>query len=217
MVICPESFYQEHLKGKSPQEIMTIIRGLKRSIGQLKREMEHPDYSKRKRLITPGDGAYIHCFREYLDRAKQAYVEAGGEYTPSAAERKAAEFEENLPYIERMEFSIGGFFNGYERRVYTVEGDWVHCAIEYTSAFNPEEPEDWTKEEFLEALRHLHLGEWRKKYDTKRYGITVVDGTQWDLAIYYTNGRRAIQISGDNAYPFNFSRLLEIFEVEYKV
>ena len=42
MMICPETFYDENLKGKSEREIHAVIRGLKQKIGRLKNIMEHP-------------------------------------------------------------------------------------------------------------------------------------------------------------------------------
>ena len=43
MLISPECYYENNLKGKSKEEIMTSIRGLKQKIGSLKNEMENPD------------------------------------------------------------------------------------------------------------------------------------------------------------------------------
>ncbi len=39
MMICPETFYEMSLKGKSKEEIMTVIRSLKRKITRLKNEI----------------------------------------------------------------------------------------------------------------------------------------------------------------------------------
>ena len=44
MMISPEWYYEENLKGKTAKEIMTAIRGLKKQIGHLKNVMEHPEY-----------------------------------------------------------------------------------------------------------------------------------------------------------------------------
>ena len=35
MMICPETYYEENLKGKSAEEVMSVIRGLKREISCL--------------------------------------------------------------------------------------------------------------------------------------------------------------------------------------
>ena len=42
MMICPETFYEYNLKGKTADQIMTVIRSLKQQIGKLKNTMETP-------------------------------------------------------------------------------------------------------------------------------------------------------------------------------
>ena len=37
MMISPEGYYEEYLKGKTKEQILTIIRGLKQEIGRLKK------------------------------------------------------------------------------------------------------------------------------------------------------------------------------------
>ena len=44
MMISPATFYEYELKGKSPEQIMTVIRSLKRRISKLKNTIEHPEY-----------------------------------------------------------------------------------------------------------------------------------------------------------------------------
>ena len=83
-----------------------------------------------------------------------------------------------------------------------------------TSENNKPNIEKIDKQEFLKAFKDLRIGEWRKKYDTYRFNIAVMDGTQWHLEIYFSNGHRPVKIYGDNAYPYNFDRLLELFEIE---
>lgn len=82
MMISPEGYYEEHLKGKTKEQIMTAIRGLKQEIGHLKNTMESPDYGKEL-IMHPSEDTRLHWTREYLERAKQAYAEAGGTYTLS--------------------------------------------------------------------------------------------------------------------------------------
>ena len=42
MMISPEGYYEEYLKGKTKEQILTVIRGLKQEIGRLKITMEAP-------------------------------------------------------------------------------------------------------------------------------------------------------------------------------
>ena len=46
MMISPESYYDDYLKGKNVQQILTAIRGLKREMGRLRNAMEEPDYER---------------------------------------------------------------------------------------------------------------------------------------------------------------------------
>ena len=62
----------------------------------------------------------MHCNRDYLERARQAYAEAGGTYVLSKAEEKAADFDLNINFICKITFNIGSFEFGY-RSSYVVE------------------------------------------------------------------------------------------------
>ena len=216
MMICPETFYEMNLKGKTAEQVMTTIRGLKQEIGRLKNIVEHPEYEC---TMHPSERVRISCSRDYLERAKQALEEVGGTYVPSAAEKKAMEFDENIPFINKVEFCIGGYFNGYETKTYTIDGDKVHTHIEHSLILEPSnigdfEIEAMDKDYLFEALKDLHIGEWRRHYNTRRFGYMVCDGTQWHLEIYFSNGYKPVKIYGDNAYPYNFDRVLELFEIE---
>ena len=216
MMICPETFYEDILKGKTVDQIMTVIRGLKQNIGRLKNIMEHPDYSS---TIRPSESTQLWCMRMYLERAKEALQEVGGTYTPSQAELKAKDFEENISSISKVVFSIGGYFQGNETRTVNIEGEdlrlWVaHSLIPTPSNFEIEKDFPMTKQEFLDGLYDLHIGEWRKIYNLKRFGYMACDGTQWELEIHYNNGRKTVAIYGDNAYPYNFDKLQELFGVD---
>jgi hypothetical protein len=216
MMISPGTYYELYLKGKNAKQIMTIIRSLKREISRLKNIMEHPEYQC---MMHPSEAVRISCNRYYLDRAKQALSEAGGVYTPTKAELKAQQFNDNIPYIEKVEFSIGGFFDGHEKRIYTIEGDVVNTYIEHSlmlkpSNFDDAEIEKMTKDDFLDGIADLHIGEWDRNYSPRRFGYEVLDGTQWHLYIYFSNGSRTVKIEGSNAYPYNFDELKELFEVE---
>ncbi len=219
MMICTETFYEMRLKGKSQEQIMTVIRGLKREMGHLKNVVEHPNYRIKELVTHPNEAVRLHMTREYLERAKLALVEAGGSYKTSLAEQKAMDFDRNIPYINKIEFSIGGFFSGRRTRTYTIDGEEVHMDFEDILFLKPsdtadEKIEEIDKQELFEMIQDLHIGEWRKKYDTYRFHIAVMDGTQWELKIYFSNGHKPVRIYGDNAYPYNFNRLLELFEIE---
>ena len=218
MMISPESYYEEYLKGKTKEQIMTAIRGLKQEIGRLKNTMEGPEYGI-KEIVHPSEDTRLHCTREYLARARQAYAEAGGTYTLSKSEQKTADFDANMHSISKITFSIGGYFDGYRR--YVVElTDGLKA---YTKLWGDEEPlslwdeyneEPFRKETFIEALKELHIGEWRRRYSTERFGYVVCDGTQWELEFEYNNGQRPVRFNGDNSYPYNFDKFQMLFGID---
>lgn len=70
------------------------------------------------------------------------------------------------------------------------------------------------KDEFLEGLRGLHIGEWRRNYDTRRFGYEVLDGTQWELEIFFSDGHKPVKKYGSNSYPYNFNKFLELLDID---
>ena len=209
MMISPETYYEMNLQGKSPKEIMKKIRSLKIQIGQLKRSIENADDIVCE--VFPGRLTRLKCERDYLERAIQAYEEAGGEYVRSKAEQKDHDFNEALDSMSKLVFTIGGFFCGHETRTFTVSDGQVLVDVEKTMiSMDKEEYGPYRKEEFISGIKALHIGEWKRTYND----LLVMDGTQWELDIYYNNGRRPTKISGSNAYPYNFDDLKEFLEVE---
>ena len=218
MMISPEGYYEEYLKGKTKEQILTVIRGLKQEIGRLKNTIESPDYGV-KPIMHPSEDTRLHWTREYLERAKQAYAETGGTYTLSKSEEKVADFDANMDAICKITFSIGGFFGGYRSYVIELSGDLKA----YTKLWEVEEPlsllggdneEQFTKDTFIAALRGLHIGEWLRRYSTKRFGYTVCDGTQWELEFEYSNDHKPVKFDGDNSYPYNFDKLQMLFGID---
>ena len=217
MMISPESYYEEYLKGKTKEEITTAIRGLKQEIGRLKNTMESPDYAQEE-IVHPSEDTRLHLTREYLERAKQAYAEVGGTYTLSKSEQKAADFDANIDAICKITFSIGGFFGGYWSHVVELT-DGLKA---YTKLWENEEPllllddneEPFTKNSHIAALKELHIGEWRRRYTTKRFGYMVLDGTQWELEFEYNNDHKPVRFDGDNSYPYNFDKFQMLFGID---
>lgn len=218
MMISPDSYYEMNLKGKSEKEIQSTIRGLKNEIGHLKNTMEHPEYGSAP-LIHPTEDVRIWCTRMYLERAKQALLEMGATYAPSQAELKAQQFQDNIDYIKKIRFEIGGYFGGYEFYTITVDDEHIHYDADHSMMLKPFNLSDTTdypmsKAEFLNGLRELYIGEWHHSYNTERFGYTVLDGTQWSLDIEYSNGVKSAHYYGSNSYPYNFNKLKELFGIE---
>lgn len=216
MMISPDIYYEKYLKGKTSAQIMTEIRGLKRKINHLKNIMENPEYGRREIIIHPTESVQLSCIRMYLEKAKQALAEVGETYIPTKSELRAAAFEESIPAINKIVFTIGGFLYGYETKIYTLDDEQLHIENEHgipLSSRLDEQGFTLDKKKLLEGIRRLHLSEWRRHYDLKRFGCTVLDGTQWWLEIYFSNGHKPVKIYGDNAYPYNFNMFKELLDI----
>lgn len=209
LMISPETFYENTLKGKSEKEIYSKIRGLKNKIGYLKNIVEHPEYQC---LIHPSETVRIYCYREYLARAIKALADINVKYTPTKAELRALSFDENISSISEIRFSIGGYFGGYT--LYQIDLTQNDIKLLITPPFSDDSESDTLpvcidKKDFLEQFREIYIGEWRSRYVNKG----VLDGTQWSLDIYYSNDKRSVHIYGSNAYPYNFDRLCDLLEI----
>ena len=210
MMISPGGFYDE-VKDKSIEDVESEIRKLKRTITKLKDEIENP--GSEPDMVCPSRETVIYWSREYLEMAKKALADAGGEYKETKEEKRASAFLERLPSLRRMELEIGGFFGGWEKYVIEVDGDTLTRDTVMVLR-DLDEPEVETREALLEYLRDMHLEEWRKDYSPERYGMYILDGTQWSLILQYEDGKTR-EYEGDNVYPWNFGELCRLFGLEW--
>ena len=74
MMVSPEWYYEEHLKGKNADQIRSIIRSLQRKIRQLQKEVDNPNSDGW--LICPGPEVQLEMYRIYLKKAKEALMDA---------------------------------------------------------------------------------------------------------------------------------------------
>lgn len=218
MLISPEYYYEENLKGKTVQEIQSKIRGLKSKITRLKRKMENADDFEQN-LPGPSLATQLTYTRQYLEKAKQALVEAGGSYKPSQAEQKADLFDSSLHYISKIIFSVGAYTSdNYEKRIVTFDENHLYMASSssfYVSLDDVERIKDYPcgKDEFLYQLKALHIGEWNLSYSNP----FVLDGTHWNLEIHFSNEHKEVRIWGSNTYPYNFKDFCNLMGIEGKL
>ena len=52
------------------------------------------------------------------------------------------------------------------------------------------------------------------KYNVKRFGYTVIDGSDWSLEIYFSDEDKPFKVYGDNNYPYNFADLYELLSFD---
>ncbi len=215
MMESPDTFYLNRLQGKTPREILSVIRSLKRKITRLKNIVENPNYNSREWAVEPCERTQIYCCQTYLLRAYEALEEAGGSYTPTAAEKRANNFNNQVPYITKIVFTRGGLFSGYKTFTHTFSENAVTTTQTYSLNPNVAAEKATNKEEFLDLFDSLNIGEWRRSYTTERFGFTVLDGAEWKLEIHYQKGIKPKKYCGINAYPFNFPRAEELFTLTF--
>lgn len=223
MMISPEEFYETELKDKDEKQLLSIIRGLKNQIGHLKNVVEHPEYLIGGSAMHPNEKVRISCNREYMFRAIQALEEKGYKYQPSKAELKVREFQDNLKYLSKVTLEIGGFFYGSEKYSFEIQGDDLKfdttrmeptiLYFDFDDLIRAVEMPT-TKDELIDMLSGLYIGEWRKYYDPRRFGYDVLDGTQWRVVFEYSNRLKSVEFAGCNDFPYNFEKFEEIFGID---
>ena len=214
MMISPERYYEMELKGKSADEIQSKIRGLKNKMGRLKSDIKSQKTSFEP-VSQPSPATKLACYRLYLARAKQALIDAGGEYPLSQREKSIQSFDESLPFIEQIDFTYGGHLQGYEQRTISFCGENISLKIDHKMQESNEvapivKESPSAKTDFLDAFASLHIGEWKSEY--KNCG--VLDGSFWSLAIRFNNGHKTVRKTGSNAFPYNFDDFCKLMQCE---
>lgn len=209
-MISPEMYVETEIKGKSKEEMLKKIRGVKQEIGRLRNKLENIDFEDI--IIEPSPATWLKVYKDYLRYAIKEYEAAGGEYQMSNKEKKAAAFDADIENIVSVELTYGGFFGGTEQRKVYFDGDDIKYERKFYNGagdYNEILFLDMDKKSFLEELANIHIGEWKHEYDDP----DTLDGTQWELVLEYSNRRRR-SYWGSNAYPYNFRELLELMEME---
>lgn len=220
MMVSVDYFYDRNIKGKSFKEIVEIIRKLQKEINELKDIAEHPDY---KENIIPSELTRIYFKRSCIEIAKRELAQLGYEYEKTSNENKAELFEKNLPYIKTFKFKIDSFSKGFRTYIIETIDDKINIRTEDSAKYqilnentNDVEINIFTKEDLIEELKVLYIGEWREIYSPERFGYVILDGVSWNLDISYSNGANSVSFSGHNSYPYNFCLLCEIFGIDDK-
>jgi len=132
---------------------------------------------------------------------------------------KDIDWQRSMPHCQIIEvkFEVGGFFDGMSEYVFKFDGDG---SVITKSSSEP----CWeaqlneirlTPSETMEkqlTFKNLHTEYWN--YDYQPIGMIVLDGTQWNLAITYSNGQ-VMTYEGSNAYPKNWNSLLDAFGIDH--
>lgn len=199
MMISPELYQQAFLERRSKKDIRKEIILLKERISSMITLAEDP-YEEDVRFADKKE-TVIQNNIECLKAAIEAYAKAGGTYIPSKEERKILDFDESLSELSELVYKTFGYF-GFETITCTFNEKEVN--VEKEGMIMPEGEETFTvsKEEFLSALKDLHMSAWKRRYE---YSF-MEDGEEWKLKLTFSNGKTR-SFSGMNHYPWNFEDL----------
>ena len=195
---------------KEQRELTRAIRKELSEIDLLKEKMEHPDYKGAGELLR------IDEARKRVAKLKRELILCGGEYKPTAKERRSEEFERNIRYISEIRLSVCNFVGGDSELTFRVCDGGAVIESGGFSVRGPIEAERSSvdKRRFLKCVSRLNIGEWRRNYDSSRFGIFFLDGVSWRLDFRYSGGKRTKRFGGSNAFPYNFEKLLKLFNAE---
>ena len=212
MMLAPNGYYEFELEGRSRGHIRRRISSLKRRMSHLKRTMEHPYY---KPTYCPTEATQLAYLRMYLDVAKVALLAKGEEYEPTAAELAAMDFEDGIDNISKITLTFKDMSDGSCAEYIATLDDKLRLEVNDDGGVLLSDNRPLSKKEFLGSLDSLHIGEWRKKYGTARFGVVIFGGASWSVNIEYRDGRPPFVSGGCNAYPYNFGKFAELFGLDF--
>ena len=111
MMIAPEVYFENNIKGKSIAEIEKQITYCRNKIVKLIAKIENP---VQLIAISPSYETQMEFYSKCLELAKTELINVGGTYTPSRRELRINYFNEDLDKLMMLDFTIGGVFEGYE-------------------------------------------------------------------------------------------------------
>lgn len=198
------------ITNKNEKELITIIRQLKREMKELKETMENPNYVAS---TNPDEATQLESKRECLEEAKQALASKGIPYKPTVKEKSTLVFEQRIPEIKEIEYRLMiSSDNGYLTTV-VFENDIANIKRLTALDLNPSIYGQKDKEEILNGLKNLHIGEWNQKYSIDKYGIEATNEFSWDVIITYNDGKKK-KFTGDDVYPYNMALFAELIKVD---
>lgn len=211
MMMSPESYYMG-LKGKTAEEILAELNGLRQEIFELKAALRSNDFAEPD--IKPSKDVRLATALDYFDMAKRAFIEAGGEYIPTEDEKRALGFSALLDKLTVIKFSVS-------RRFLVTKTASADFSCGKTSAkiiceTNPlygnekrKKVGEIERERLISELRQIHMGDWDSAYD--RPGI--LDGEDWSVTLRFSDGSEEC-FHGSNAWPFSFERFCDIMGLD---
>lgn len=208
----PLNVFKEHvLKDKTIDELYELVEGFRIEKVFLKVQKEKENIGT---FEFPSEEMIekVDSYREYIKETYSYIEELDGKVKRADAEEVAWKFQVNLSNIQKVEYSIGGYFGGFDEYVLIFEEEQVHVTLNNSQLAFDRRNARVDKESFLKEFSDLHIGEWRESYLDSDYGNQVLDGTSWGLKVYYSDEREFVEFGGSNAFPYNFALFNQLVE-----
>lgn len=207
MMMSPESYYMG-LKGKTADEILTELNGLRQEISELKAALRSQDLTEPD--IKPSWDVRLAMALDYFDMAKKALLEAGGEYVPTEDERRALDFNARLDGLTVLEFTVSRHF--LVAKTLSADFSGGKTSAKIICETNPLYGNDSRKkvgeierERLIAGLKSIHMGDWDSAYNLPG----ILDGEDWSVTLRFSGGSEEC-FRGSNAWPFSFTRFCGI-------
>ena len=183
MMMSPESYYTD-LKGKTAEEILAELNGLRQEISELKAALRSNDLTEPD--IKPSRDVRLAMALDYLDMAKKALLEAGGECIPTEDERRALDFNARLDGLTVLEFSVSRHFLITKTLSADFSGGKTSAKIicETSPLYGNESRKkigEIERERMISELRQIHMGDWDSEYNL----LGILDGEDWSVTLRF--------------------------------
>ena len=211
MMMSPESYYMG-LTGKTAEEILAELNGLRGEISKLKAALQSRDLTEPD--IMPSRDVRLTMALDYFDMAKKALLEAGGEYVPTEDERWALDFNARLDGLTVLEFTVSRHFLITKTLSADFSGGKTSAKIvcETNPLYGDESRKkigEIERERLISELKSIHMGDWDGEYNL----LGILDGEDWSVTLRFSDGSEEC-FRGSNAWPFSFARFCGIIGYE---
>ena len=215
MRLIKNDYYEEEFRYKNRDELLRSITGLKNEIEQLKNILEHPSYTIDPDIEMPDYKARLLFARESLKRAIGVLIQGGGIKEVSKEDINSQNFEECTPYINELSLRIENIITGSVLYTAKLESNIFRLKAKYSFLDNEDDVASITKQEFIEKISDLHIGEWRRNYSLSRFGYPDNEEAHWDLEISFSTDDPPVRIHGAGVHPYNYNNLLGMFNPRF--
>jgi len=215
MKLIKDDYYEEEFRYKNRDELKSIISMLKYEIEQLKNILEHPCYTNYPDIETHPYRERLVFAQESLKRAIGVYKQSGGQYEPTQEEINAQLFDELTPYINKLVVTVDNHIMDTVIYTATLEKDEFRLTRKFNMPDHIEECSFIKKQEFIDKISQLRIGEWRRNYSLSRFGYPDDEAIHWDLEISFSTDDYPLRIHGAGVHPYNYLELLCMFNPKF--